>query len=167
MFEYEERDGRAVEDETQKQQQEQEQEQRGEDSVLLSGEGGAADGEVFEFRLFASEAGLARVRIRSPTPAGREGEEGGFVVPVRPRSYYFTFSGDGDGEGWKRRRDEYADVAVEGHDVLSMAGCTAWVRQTASFRLPICAERMMANGRLDSQVLRCHGEWCGSRLPVW
>lgn len=131
-FSYEEIDGQTVEVDTRKQGQEQEQNQR-HDGSSLSRDGDAADGEAFEFRLFASSGlaagddGLARVNIRSPTPVAGWGE-GGFVVPFRPPSYYFTLSGDAE---WKRKRDEYLDVAVEGQDVWSLAGKTAWVRPSS------------------------------------
>lgn len=99
----------------------------------------AVDGEEFEFRLFASQVqragdGVARVSIRSPTPVTERGE-GGFVVPFRPGSYYFTSFGDADADAQggrrRRRRDEYKDVAVDGHDVISMARSTAWVRASS------------------------------------
>ncbi|KAF7505488.1 hypothetical protein GJ744_000735 [Endocarpon pusillum] len=129
----------AVDEQTQKQKQKQRRESGSSSSR------DAADGEEeFEFRLFASRVlragqgdGVARVNLRSPTPLAERGE-GGFVVPCRPRSYYFTSFGDGDADGdadanadaqggrARRRRDEYRDVAVEGQEVMFVATSTAW-----------------------------------------
>ena len=100
-----------------------------------------ADEGIFEFRLFASRpqpaAGrgegplenhrLPKVNIRSPTPLSAEGK-GGFVVPFRAASYYFTGAGDEGNRDWERRRAEYADVALGGEEVMSLARSTAWVR---------------------------------------
>jgi len=98
-----------------------------------------ADGETFEFRLFASKPKPVRdsedlltnneyvkVNIRSPTPLSAPGD-GGFVVPFRPQSYYFTAARDRGGR--ERRKEEYGKVALGGEEVMSLARGTAWVRQ--------------------------------------
>lgn len=72
------------------------------------------------------EKGLPQVNIRSPSPVSGHGD-GGFVVPFRPQSYYFTPADDDGGEG-VRRRKEFADMAVDGKEVLSRARRIAWVR---------------------------------------
>lgn len=109
------------------------------------------DNEMFEFRLFASKpqhaaavndggslknnnrGGFTRIRIRSPTPVSGRGGDGGFVVPFRHRSYYFTVVGE-DGREWgrrkKKKKGEYMDVAVDGEEVMSKARSTAWVRES-------------------------------------
>jgi Fungal protein of unknown function (DUF2011) len=105
----------------------------------------ADGGETFEFRLFSTktrlpidggegplkEQGLAKVNIRSPSPVSGHGD-GGFVVPFRPQSYYFTPAGDEDGGGSERRKKEFADVAVDGEQILFRARSTTWVRQSPS-----------------------------------
>lgn len=103
-------------------------------------DGNEANGEIYEFRLFASKArptldrgegplkdgGLAKVNLRSPTPLSAQGH-GGFAVPFRPQGYYFVTT---DGAEGKRRRKEFADVAVDGEEVMSRARSMAWVRQS-------------------------------------
>jgi Fungal protein of unknown function (DUF2011) len=95
-----------------------------------------AEEETFEFRLFSSKSSakpnqdapqeqrVTRINIRSPTPLSAQGD-GGFVVPFRPQSYYFTASADG---GEKLRKwGEYAEVALGGEEVRRKAGSTVWV----------------------------------------
>jgi Fungal protein of unknown function (DUF2011) len=102
----------------------------------------ANGGETFEFRLFASktrlasergqgalkEKGLAKINIRSPSPASGHGD-GGLLVPFRPHSYYFTPASDEGGEGDQRRK-RFADAAVDSTEVLSRARKIAWVRHS-------------------------------------
>lgn len=128
LFDYEELAIQAIEVDKQKQKQRR-------DGSSLSRD--AADGgEEFEFRLFASGGlparnELVRVNIRSPTPLAEQGE-GGFVVPFWPEIYHCTLPEDADGEGRRRKkRDEYRDVAVDGQDIMAMAGSTAWVRESS------------------------------------
>ena len=136
-FDYEELDIPAVAVDEQTQKQKQKQRRGGGGGGGSSSSRDVADGEEFEFRLFASQAlragdAVARVNIRSPTPLAERGK-GGFVVPCRPGSYYFASFGDADAdaEGWRRRRDEYRDLAVDGQDVMTMARSTAWVRESS------------------------------------
>jgi Fungal protein of unknown function (DUF2011) len=106
--------------------------------------------QIFSFRLFAPKPnsapaaaasssqnrgaiGIARVNIRSPTPLSANGDgggSGGFLVPFRPRSYYFTASSSAEGEKSDRGRKEweYASTAIAGEEVRRMARCIAWVR---------------------------------------
>lgn len=112
--------------------------------------------QIFSFRLFAPKPnsapaaaaaasasasssqnrgaiGIARVNIRSPTPLsanGGGGGGGGFLVPFRPRSYYFTAPSSAEGEESDRGRKkwEYASTAIAGEEVRRMARCIAWVR---------------------------------------
>ena len=110
-------------------------------------EGGQGDNGGFEFRLFAAAAkpavssepqelgsfsqpqaststGIHRIRIRSQTPMSWA-SGGGFVVPGRPRSYYFT---DAAGtEQRKRARERFADAAVAGELVVGYAQSVKWV----------------------------------------
>jgi Fungal protein of unknown function (DUF2011) len=112
------------------------------DSALSEDQADA--GETFEFRLFSAKArlvveggelegplearGLAQVNIRSPSPVVHG--DGGFLVPLRPQSYYFIPAGDECREEGERRRKEFADVAVAGEEVMSSARSTAWVRRS-------------------------------------
>jgi Fungal protein of unknown function (DUF2011) len=110
--------------------------------------------QIFSFRLFAPKPssapaaaasasasssqnrgaiGIARVNIRSPTPLSANGDGGGgggFLVPFRPRSYYFTAPSSAEGEESDRGRKkwEYASTAIAGEEVRRMARCIAWVR---------------------------------------
>ena len=65
------------------------------------------------------QPGIHRINFRSPTPLAEAGD-GSFVVPYRAQSYYFTSSTD------PKRREEYAETAVAGTEVLSRAQRTKW-----------------------------------------
>ena len=91
------------------------------------------EGEEYEFRLFsrpsavdtANSTNVQRIAIRSPTPPNGDP---GFVIPQRPRAYYFT----GDLDALRKERVDTA--AVSGEEIL--AGLeTKWVC-TPSHLLP-------------------------------
>lgn len=112
--------------------------------------------ETFSFRLFAPHSqnasnpapaasrsqshhdSVTRICIRSPTPLSSQ-EGGGFKVPFRPRRYYFTSAADE--EDVRRKRTEYANMAMTGEEVISMARRTIWVRLSLYFLfLPVPGE---------------------------
>ncbi|KAI9859109.1 MAG: hypothetical protein M1830_006319, partial [Pleopsidium flavum] len=87
------------------------------------------DAQGFDFRLFSTpnttraptkddKATTQRIIIRSPTPSLNSTP--GFLIPSRPKEYYFADSPS------TTRRKEFEHVALTGEDVLKLArpGCT-------------------------------------------
>jgi hypothetical protein len=79
--------------------------------------------EAFEFRLFSApqpgqQPAIQRIKISSPAPQAPAASAGGFTIPRRRQSYYFS-----DAEKKKR----YAQVAVSGAQVRERATRTRWV----------------------------------------
>ncbi|KAI9718068.1 MAG: hypothetical protein M1812_004326 [Candelaria pacifica] len=84
------------------------------------------DEEEFEFHLFSTSAQTPtadaattapKINLRSPPPSSTNP---GFVIPHRPREYYFADHG---------RRAEYQNIAVTGEDILAQRK----VRWTGNF----------------------------------
>lgn len=75
---------------------------------------------TYEFRLFSHQTThpTQKITIRSPTPPP-EGAVGGFLVPSRPRGYFFS---DDDGTTTAgRKRREYEEASISGSEILRLS----------------------------------------------
>ena len=125
--------------------------------------------DTFDFRLFGSnglaaktltgtddaknglegDSTIVKITLRSPTPPAKAGN-GGFVIPSRPTSYYFT-------DGHDAQRSSFQNVALRGEDVRSKAKSSAWVSTTHLFELRVGGDLTgVPIEARNSSALACH-----------